>query len=77
MRKHILYKLSYSSTIPEDKLGEWYELISDFINKPVTREEFNDIKQKYSVQSASIKGINIYTKAADKLGRELTNPNWG
>jgi len=39
-----------SNTIPEDKLGEWYELISDFINKPVTREEFNNIKQKYSEQ---------------------------
>ncbi len=27
--------------------------------------------------STSIKGINISTKSSDKLGRELTNPNWG
>jgi hypothetical protein len=25
----------------------------------------------------SVKGINISTKSSDKLGRELTNPNWG
>jgi hypothetical protein len=27
--------------------------------------------------STSVKGINISTKSSDKLGRELTNPNWG
>jgi hypothetical protein len=25
----------------------------------------------------TVKGINISTKSSDKLGRELTNPNWG
>ena len=27
--------------------------------------------------STSVAGININTKSSDKLGRELTNPNWG
>ena len=27
--------------------------------------------------SISVTGININTKSSDKLGRELTNPNWG
>jgi hypothetical protein len=27
--------------------------------------------------STDIQGININTKSSDKLGRELTNPNWG
>ena len=33
---------------------------------------------KLTTQPAtSVKGINISTKSTDKLGRELTNPNWG
>ena len=35
-------------------------------------------KNKNSTQSStSVEGININTKSSDKLGRELTNPNWG
>jgi hypothetical protein len=30
-----------------------------------------------STQPTEVKGINISTKSSDKLGRELTNPNWG
>jgi hypothetical protein len=30
-----------------------------------------------SKPSTSVTGININTKSSDKLGRELTNPNWG
>ena len=30
-----------------------------------------------SKSSAGVEGINISTKSSDKLGRELTNPNWG
>ena len=32
---------------------------------------------KAPVSSSAVQGININTKSDDKLGRELTNPNWG
>lgn len=37
------------------------------------------INDRFAVNQApvSVKGINISTKSSDKLGRELTNPNWG
>jgi len=28
-------------------------------------------------KKAKVEGINIFTKSTDKLGRQLTNPNWG
>ena len=36
-----------------------------------------DWSQPTTQSSTSVTGININTKSSDKLGRELTNPNWG
>jgi hypothetical protein len=42
--------------------------------------ELAELKRKYegtTQPSTQVQGINISTKSSDKLGRELTNPNWG
>jgi hypothetical protein len=45
--------------------------------KPKTRTGSTVTKTVSTQSSTSVKGININTKSSDKLGRELTNPNWG
>ena len=43
-----------------------------------TDESEGPVSPEPSTQpSTSVTGININTKSSDKLGRELTNPNWG
>jgi hypothetical protein len=39
--------------------------------------ETSQVAGQPSTQPTEVKGINISTKSSDKLGRELTNPNWG
>ncbi|NPV12648.1 MAG: hypothetical protein HPY57_12755 [Ignavibacteria bacterium] len=44
----------------------------------VTKEKVDKIVDELnSISKSKVKGVNIYSKSNDILGRRLTNPNWG
>lgn len=55
------------------EVGLSYDAIEQGKYKEVGRTGFTVNTQA----PVEVKGINISTKSSDKLGRELTNPNWG
>ena len=45
--------------------------------KQAIKDVYENTFKSTTQPSTSVEGININTKSSDKLGRELTNPNWG
>ena len=68
-----------NSSKPED-IEIVNQSIEDYEHLPEskeTEEDFEFTPYEDVTTPSQIQGINIYTKSTDKLGRELTNPNWG
>jgi hypothetical protein len=54
------------------------QILENKVREAVTGEKPTEVKPVVSTQpSTQVQGINISTKSSDKLGKELTNPNWG
>ena len=69
---YLINKYDWSKSIVEQPTVE----ASQIAGQP--RKEIQPGFFDYGLLSKdSVEGININTKSSDKLGRELTNPNWG